>query len=80
MPTYEYRCTECGHEMEAFQKMTDAHLMKCPKCSKETLRRGPGGGIGLSFKGPGFYVNDYGHAEPPACPCGKGKEHLPKRT
>jgi len=59
MPTYDYRCTECDHTTESFQKITDAPLTTCPQCNKETLQRGPGGGIGLSFKGEGFYITDY---------------------
>ncbi len=66
MPTYAYHCQECGHEMDAFQKITDAHLTHCPNCNKNTLRRGPGGGIGLSFKGSGFYITDYPKCETPS--------------
>ncbi len=59
MPTYEYECTKCGHEMEAFQSMKDAPLKKCPACGRPALRRKVGGGAGLIFKGSGFYITDY---------------------
>jgi len=59
MPTYEYVCTKCGHEMEAFQSMKDAPLRKCPACKKAGLKRKVGGGAGLIFKGTGFYITDY---------------------
>lgn len=59
MPTYEYLCTKCGHEMEAFQSMKDAPLKKCPSCGKAGLKRKVGGGAGLIFKGSGFYITDY---------------------
>ncbi len=59
MPTYEYVCTKCGHELEAFQSMKDAPLKVCPACSRRTLRRKVGGGAGLIFKGSGFYITDY---------------------
>ncbi|HET7536362.1 MAG TPA: FmdB family zinc ribbon protein [Candidatus Didemnitutus sp.] len=59
MPTYEYECTKCGHEMEAFQSMKDAPLKKCPSCGRPALRRKVGGGAGLIFKGSGFYITDY---------------------
>lgn len=59
MPTYEYACTKCGHELEAFQPMKDAPLKKCPACGRQTLRRKIGGGAGLIFKGSGFYITDY---------------------
>jgi putative FmdB family regulatory protein len=59
MPTYEYHCSACGHKLEQMQKITEAPLLRCPECNQDTLRRGPGGGIGLSFTGSGFYITDY---------------------
>ena len=59
MPTYEYACAKCGHEMEAFQSMKDAPLRKCPACGKASLKRKVSAGAGLIFKGSGFYINDY---------------------
>lgn len=59
MPTYEYACVKCGHEMEAFQSMKDDPLKKCPACRKQGLKRLVGGGAGLIFKGTGFYITDY---------------------
>jgi len=32
MPTYEYRCKDCGHELEAYQAFTDEPLTACPSC------------------------------------------------
>lgn len=59
MPTYEYVCAECDHELEAFQSMKDAPLRRCPACRKPRLKRRIGGGAGLIFKGSGFYITDY---------------------
>ena len=59
MPTYEYVCSACGHEMEVFQSMKDAALKKCPACGKMKLSRKIGLGAGLIFKGSGFYETDY---------------------
>ena len=59
MPTYEYVCTKCAHELELFQSMKDAPTKKCPSCKRATLRRKIGGGAGLIFKGTGFYITDY---------------------
>ncbi len=59
MPTYEYVCSACGHEMEVFQSMKDAALKKCPACGKTKLSRKIGLGAGLIFKGSGFYETDY---------------------
>lgn len=59
MPTYEYVCTECAHELEAFHSMKDAPLTQCPACEQPRLKRKVGGGAGLIFKGSGFYITDY---------------------
>jgi putative FmdB family regulatory protein len=59
MPTYEYQCAKCGHEMEAFQSMKDLPIKKCPACKRNVLKRKVGGGAGLIFKGSGFYITDY---------------------
>jgi putative FmdB family regulatory protein len=57
MPTYEYECTKCGHTFEAFQSMKDNPLSRCPKC-KGSVRRIVSGGMGVIFKGSGFYSTD----------------------
>lgn len=58
MPNYEYECQKCGHHFEAFQKMTDPKLTKCPRCGGKVIRLiGPGAGV--VFKGSGFYQTDY---------------------
>jgi putative FmdB family regulatory protein len=58
MPTYEYECTKCAFRFEEFQRITDKPLKHCPKCNG-MLRRVISGGIGIIFKGSGFYVTDY---------------------
>jgi putative FmdB family regulatory protein len=57
MPTYGYRCTECGHELEVFQSMSAEPLKVCPECGG-ALRKllYP---VGVQFKGSGFYTTDY---------------------
>ena len=57
MPTYDYECTSCGHLFEAFQSMSEAPLKDCPVCGKE-VRRLIGAGLGIIFKGSGFYSTD----------------------
>jgi putative FmdB family regulatory protein len=59
MPTYEYICGNCGHGFEQFQSMKAGPLRKCPKCSKNKLKRLIGAGAGVIFKGSGFYETDY---------------------
>jgi putative FmdB family regulatory protein len=59
MPTYDYRCGACGHELEIFHSMSEAPKRKCPKCGKLKLARRIGTGGGILFKGSGFYQTDY---------------------
>jgi putative FmdB family regulatory protein len=59
MPTYEYRCRECGHTFDEYQQMTADPLVVCPNCGKHTLKRVMGTGGGIIFKGSGFYQTDY---------------------
>ena len=56
MPTYTYRCTHCGYEFEARQRMTSDPLTECPQC-KGKIRRVVNS-VGVVFKGKGFYVTD----------------------
>ena len=70
MPTYDYKCTKCGHAFEAFQKMTDKPLEKCPKCNK-SVKRLISSGTGIIFKGSGFYATDYKKKSPGTCPKAK---------
>jgi len=56
MPTYQYRCTDCGHDLEAVQKFTDAALTECPNCRGQ-LRK-VFNAVGVVFKGSGFYRTD----------------------
>ena len=58
MPTYQYKCKECGNEFELFQYMSDEPVKTCPECHGE-VERLIGGGAGLIFKGSGFYTTDY---------------------
>lgn len=65
MPTYEYQCGACGHQMEAFQKMSDEPLTLCPTCHKPTLNKLISGG-GFQLKGSGWYVTDYSKKSKPS--------------
>jgi putative FmdB family regulatory protein len=56
MPTYEYRCRDCGHELEVVQAFSDDPLTECPACGG-SLRK-VFGNVGISFKGSGFYKTD----------------------
>lgn len=56
MPTYQYRCSDCGNELEAVQKFTDPSLTECPTCDG-SLRK-VFNAVGVVFKGSGFYRTD----------------------
>jgi putative FmdB family regulatory protein len=64
MPTYEYRCRDCGHSFDIVQKMSDDPLTHCPECGGE-LRKvfAP---PAISFKGSGFYATDHGKKTKPS--------------
>lgn len=57
MPIYEYRCADCGAQVEKMQKITDAPLTVCEACGgklEKQISR-----AGFQFKGSGWYVTDY---------------------
>jgi len=56
MQPYHYRCTACGHDLEATQKFSDPSLTVCPNC--EGLLRKVFNAVGVVFKGSGFYRTD----------------------
>lgn len=56
MPTYEYRCRDCGDQLEVVQAFTDATLTECGTCGG-SLRK-LFSAVGISFKGAGFYKTD----------------------
>jgi putative FmdB family regulatory protein len=56
VPTYQYACTECEHQLEAVQKFTDDALTECPACTGR-LRK-VFSAVGVVFKGSGFYRTD----------------------
>jgi putative FmdB family regulatory protein len=39
MPIYGFECTNCGHQFDRLQKLSDADPTHCPACEQETLRR-----------------------------------------
>lgn len=56
MPTYAYRCADCGHAFDIHQAFTDDALTECPECGG--LLRKVFGSVGVTFKGSGFYRTD----------------------
>jgi putative FmdB family regulatory protein len=58
MPTYEYQCKKCAHEMEAVQRITEDELTRCPKCKKDSLTRLISA-TSFQLKGTGWYATDF---------------------
>jgi len=60
MPLYEFRCESCGHEVEIIMAFSDPLPTACEACggSLKKLLSAPA----VQFKGPGFYLTDYGRS------------------
>ncbi len=58
MPIYEYQCNDCGHELEALQKMSDEPLSQCPECDQESLKKKISA-PGFRLSGSGWYETDF---------------------
>ena len=56
MPTYAYRCADCGHAFDVHQSFTDDSLTVCPECGGQLRKQY--GSVGVTFKGSGFYRTD----------------------
>jgi len=57
MPVYEYECTQCGHHVEVWQKISDSPLERCELCHgkiKKLISQSS-----FHLKGTGWYVTDY---------------------
>tara|TARA_B100001057_G_scaffold3582_1_gene3232 strand:+ start:1249 stop:1539 length:291 start_codon:yes stop_codon:yes gene_type:complete len=58
MPIYDYKCSECEHQIEAIQKISDDPMTVCPKCNKKSLKKlisAPS----FRLKGSGWYETDF---------------------
>lgn len=58
MPFYEYQCKNCGHALEAMQKISEDPLKKCPHCGKSQLQRLMSAPV-FRLKGGGWYETDF---------------------
>jgi len=56
VPLYEYRCRECGRELEEVQAMGAGPPGPCPRCGGELKRLY--GRVGVRFSGWGFSRTD----------------------
>ena len=58
MPIYAYRCEDCGHELDALQKLSDAPLTDCPACGAAALKKQITAAA-FRLKGAGWYETDF---------------------
>lgn len=58
MPIYEYQCQNCGHELEAMQKVSDPQLVDCPSCDAPRLRKKLSASA-FRLSGGGWYETDF---------------------
>lgn len=56
MPTYVYRCRECGESLEVFQSFSDKPLKTHEGCGGALQKVFHASGV--VFKGSGYYVTD----------------------
>ena len=55
---YDYKCSNCGHEIEIIQKISDKPKIICPKCNSKSLKKlisAPS----FRLKGGGWYETDF---------------------
>ncbi|MEP6924843.1 MAG: zinc ribbon domain-containing protein [Pyrinomonadaceae bacterium] len=57
MPIYEYKCPDCGNQIEVMQKISEEPLRECPRCQGKLEKQWSLSGF--QFKGTGWYVSDY---------------------
>ena len=58
MPIYEYKCSNCSHEFEKIQKISEEQIKDCPKCNKKSVSKlisAPS----FRLKGSGWYETDF---------------------
>ena len=58
MPIYDYQCNQCGHQLEAIQRMSDAPLKECPVCHQSALIKRVSA-PSFRLKGGGWYETDF---------------------
>ena len=58
MPIYEYVCEQCGHALEALQKISETPLRDCPACDKDALKKKISA-PGFRLSGSGWYETDF---------------------
>ncbi len=73
MPIYQYKCRNCGANVEKMQSFSAAPLVECPECHQLTLKKvlQP---AGIIFKGSGWYITDSKKTSSAATPPGESRD------
>lgn len=58
MPTYSYKCFDCGAEFEAEQRISEEPLKECQSCKSVNVKRLISA-TAFHLKGGGWYKTDY---------------------
>lgn len=63
MPIYEYKCEQCGEQIEKLQKLSDPPAKTCQSCGKDTLKKMVSAAA-FKLKGTGWYETDFKNKKP----------------
>ena len=58
MPIYEYNCTNCNHQFDLLEKLSDEPAKECPHCHENTAVRLVSAAA-FQLKGSGWYATDF---------------------
>ncbi len=75
MPIYEYRCPQCEHQFEEWQRGFEEKTLPCPQCGAQASRVVSGSAFVL--KGSGWYATDYADRKPAVVDKYSGKKKKP---
>ena len=81
MPIYEYRCKDCGEEIEVMQSVSSKPLKRCEKCGGNLEKLISQNAFHL--KGAGWFKTDYAPTDKTGdkkSSSGKGKEETKKEA
>lgn len=78
MPIYEYECQQCGHTLDALEKISDSPQRKCPECGRLKLKRLVSAPK-FRLKGEGWYETDF-KSENKRNLADSGNESAPKES
>jgi putative FmdB family regulatory protein len=59
MPIYVYSCNNCGHELQARQKISDPQPQVCPNCQKENSLKKILTPSSFKLEGGGWFSQGY---------------------